>query len=187
MNVKRLLLFLLLVCSYDSLLGLPAQVIMIRHAEKSTEGTQLNLKGQERTAAFVPYFLGDPEVLEFGTPIEIFAVKPSQENGSTRCIETVTPLANRLQQTVTTTYEADQYAKLVAEIKQNPKYEGKMVLICWEHKVLPDMARAFGTITAPEKWLSDVYDRLWKITYNSEATITFEDHSQRLMYGDSHH
>ena len=36
------------------------------------------------------------------------------------------------------------YAQMVKEILTKPEYDGKVVLICWEHKAIGDLATAFG-------------------------------------------
>ena len=53
----------------------PAQVIIIRHAEKPPVGDDLTPKGRQRAAALVPYFLETPEVLEYKLPAAIYALK----------------------------------------------------------------------------------------------------------------
>ena len=50
----------------------PAQVIIIRHAEKPDEGNELSLAGRERAAALAPYFLGETALLRFGPPVAIY-------------------------------------------------------------------------------------------------------------------
>ena len=67
----------------------PAQVIIIRHAEKPTSGNELSLRGEERAAALVPFFLGADELLEFKTPVAIYAQAQKKETSSIRSIETV--------------------------------------------------------------------------------------------------
>ena len=71
----------------------PAQVIIIRHAEKPDSGNGLSLKGMKRAAALVPYFLGTESLLKFGEPVAIYAQAQRHETSSIRPIETVRPLA----------------------------------------------------------------------------------------------
>src|SRR4051812_2923021 len=74
----------------------PAQVIIIRHAEKPDDGNELSLRGEERAAALVPYFLKTGELLKFKTPVAIYAQRPKDADSSLRSIETVKPLADAL-------------------------------------------------------------------------------------------
>ena len=58
-------------------LAQPAQVLIIRHAEKSPQGSavSLSIKGQERAMAFVPFFTQTPELIYQGLPTALFATK----------------------------------------------------------------------------------------------------------------
>ncbi len=164
----------------------PAQILLIRHAEKPKDKarTELSLKGYERAAALVPFFLKNPAYLENGPPVAIYAQTAAHETSSIRPIETVTPLAAELGQKVITTYHRDDYERMVKDILSNPKYEGKTILISWGHRVIGKMAHAFGATNAPSKWPS-VFDRVWRISYKPNGTITFEDLPQKLLYKDS--
>ena len=163
----------------------PAQVIIIRHAEKPSTGNELSLQGRERAAALVPYFLGTDELLEFKTPVAIYAQAQKKETSSVRSIETVKPLADALHLKVNESFTRDEYKSMVEEILQKKEYEGRTVLICWEHKVIPDMAAEFGAVNAPDKWKGEVFDRVWIITFRPNKKPLFTDWPQRLMYGDS--
>lgn len=167
------------------LFALPSQMMIIRHGEKPEEGHGLNLKGRERAEALAPFFSGNNEFLKFGLPVAIYAQKTTPANPSMRPEQTVTPLARALKLVVQTKYEHAEYAKLVEAIKTNPEYEGKTVLICWEHQVIPEMAQLFGAKKAPEKWEGDVFDRVWLIDFLPEQKVSFKDVAQRLLFGDS--
>jgi hypothetical protein len=183
--MRRTLALLLLVgpaCAGEAL-GKPAQVIIIRHAEKPPEGDSLSLKGRERAAALVPYFLGTPEVLTYKTPAAIYAQKSTKGHRSLRPVETVQGLADALKLKIIQ-YPHDDYAQMVEEINAKPEYEGKMVLICWEHHGIPDIARAFRAKDAPDKF-PDAFDRTWVITFPPDGKPTFRDLAQKLMYKDS--
>lgn len=160
----------------------PAQVIIIRHAEKPSTGDDLNAKGRQRAAALVPYFLESPEVLEYKTPVAIYAQKSTEDHLSRRPVDTIKGLAKALNQELIQYPRADAM-KMVKDIMAKPEYEGKMVLICWSHTGIPDMARAFGVKEVPE-WAGKVYDRAWIITFKN-GTPSFRDVPQKLMYGDS--
>lgn len=165
--------------------ALPAQVIIIRHAEKLDQGNQLSTKGKERAAAFAPYFTETDYLTTFGTPAAIYAMAAPKGDSSLRPIQTVTPLANLLKMTIKDSTERDNYRKMVDEIKSSPTYHGKTILICWEHKLIPEIARAFGALQTPGRWPPNIYDRTWVISFDSSGKPTFQNHAQRLMYGDS--
>jgi hypothetical protein len=181
-TLLALLVGLLWACPVD---GKPAQVILILHAEKPAEGADLSQRGKERAAALVPYFLGRPEVLPFKAPVAIYAQGAKKEGSSRRPVETVKPLAAALKLDVIDKYTHDEFPQMVEEVLAKPEYEGKTVLVCWEHKVLPDIARAFGVKDPAQKWHGAVFDRTWVITFAADKKPSLADLPQRLMFGDS--
>jgi hypothetical protein len=177
--------FLILTGFMQDLTALPAQVFIIRHAEKAAEGTGLSLKGKERAAALVPFFMETKELTVHGTPVAIFAMAAPKEDSSMRPIETVKKLADELKITINENYVHDNYKKMVEDIKSNSSYKGKTVLISWEQEAIPDIARAFGALQAPLRWQGDAFDRIWIINFETSGKAVFQNMPQRLMYGDS--
>jgi hypothetical protein len=160
-------------------------VIVIRHAEKPDDGNELNQRGRERAAALTAYFQGRPEVLQFKTPVAIYARAPKSENSSVRPLQTVQPLAAALNLNVVQKFSHDDWPKMVTEILVNHDYKGKMVLVCWEHKVVPDIARALAASGAPDAWHGKDFDRSWIITFQPGGKVSFKDLPQRLLFEDS--
>ncbi len=163
----------------------PAQVIIIRHGEKPDSGPDLDERGYQRAQALVGYFQNNPAVTQFGPPAAIYAMDPKREGGSMRAIETVQPLAQALGLSVNTDYTRKQIQPLVSDIMSNPAYDGKMVLICWEHSVIPDIAQAFGWTAAPRSWPGNAFDRTWILTFQGDQVVNFVDAPQNLLPGDS--
>ncbi len=157
--------------------GRPDQVIIIRHAEKPDRGDDLTWKGRERAAALAPLFQSG----EIGTPVAIYARGASNDHSSRRSVETVTPLARELKLNVNIHH--DDYVEMVKEILTKPEYDGKVVLICWSHKKIPDLATALGIVNPPA-WRGQVFDRLWIIKLK-DGKATLQDLPQRLLFGDS--
>ncbi len=184
-QMRILQVVLLLVVTFASrAFAEPAQVIIIRHGEKPhPEGHDLSLKGRERAAALAPYFMKDPDVLDFGPPVALYAQTRPNESSLGRPIETVTPLAEALHLKINDSFKRDDFKDMMKEIKHEKKYEGHTVLICWEHHKIPDIAAAFGADDAPKKF-HDVYDRTWVLTFK-DGECTFENLPQKLMFGDS--
>jgi len=169
----------------NAALAQPAEVVIIRHAEKPAEGNELSQQGRERAAALAPYFLETAELLEFKPPVAIYAPLPNKEGSSIRSAQTVAPLATMLHLTISEPFHKDQTTQLAQEILNNRRYDGRMVLICWDHKLIPEIAKAFGIQNAPEKWKGEVYDRCWVIKFPAGGNPTFQNLLQRLMFGDS--
>jgi hypothetical protein len=119
----------------------------------------------------------------FPTPNFIFATERTKH--SKRPIETATPLATALNLPIN-----DGYGESPAEIKKMTNailkelaFVGKIVLICWHHGTIPDVAKALGVLKPP-KWESKVFDRVWQITF-PQGKATLKDLPQMLLYGDS--
>lgn len=120
----------------------------------------------------------------FPAPDFIFATKASKR--SNRPVETVTPLARALKLEVNAAYANDDYPDLAEELYTNPKYEGKMVLICWHHGTLPELATTLGATGVKDKWKDSVFDRVWVVTFGEKGRNTpLTKRPQALMPGDA--
>lgn len=171
--------FFLMMLSFSALSATPKEVMLIRHAEKPEEGNELNQKGRERAAALAPFFMGRPEV---APPQAIFAVPTKNDYSSFRTLETVTPLSQALHIKPNQQFTVDDIKGLTTDILTNPAYEGKVVLVAWEHHRIPEIAQGLG-IQNPPKWHGRDFDRVWIVRF--APTVTFQDLPQQLMYGDS--
>jgi len=170
--------------------AMPAQVIIIRHAEKyeDIERIHLNPRGLTRAMALVQFFRSDPRVLEYGPPAAIIAQRPSKKKKSVRCQETVAPLARATGKEVISRFAYGQVAELVNCLRANREWDSKSVLICAEHMDIVHMAKALGVSDVGEVvWPHETYDRVWLIDFSTEdGTVTrFRNIAQRLLFGDS--
>ncbi len=161
-------------------LAAPAQVLIIRHAEKPEDGNGLSEKGFKRALALVQYFKSNPDVTQHGTPAAIFAMKPKDENGSIRAIQTVSPLAQNLGLPVNTPFMKLELSELVNKINSNQQYNGKTVLICWEHKVIPDMAKIFGVNPRPSDWPGEDFETVFEIDFTGNKVSKFKTFKENL-------
>lgn len=175
----------LLLASAAPAFAAPAQIVVIRHGEKPDAGSELNERGLARAKALANYFRTNPAVIKHGPPAAIYAMQPKGPGGSVRAIQTVQPLADALNLTINSDWKKDQLGELVAAVLAAPGLEGKTVLICWEHKVIPDMVRRFGWTTAPSRWDGAVYDRAWILDLVGGRPVAFTDAPQRVLPGDS--
>ena len=185
MKLLSRLLCAALACAATSALAAPAQVVIIRHGEKPPSGPDLDERGYARAQALIGFFESAPAVTQFGPPAAIYAMKPKDEDGSRRPIETVTPLAQALGVKIDADYTRKQIAQLVKDILGNPAYEGKTVLICWEHHMIPDIVAAFGWTSAPRTWPGSSFDRAWVLTFDGDKVADFADAPEKLLAGDS--
>jgi len=171
--------------------AMPAQVIIIRHAEKYEDRRQIHLtpKGRTRALALVELFQSDPRVLEFGRPAAVIAQSPSAKKASRRCLETVEPLAAALRLPVISQFTYGQAGELVHWLKDQRQYDGKAVLICMQHMEIDELAQALGVADLrPRIWPHETYDRLYILTYDPKdgRLLSFRNLPQRLLFGDSY-
>jgi hypothetical protein len=184
--MKRILLLL----AFSALIahGQPAQIILLRHAEKPEDDSSLHLtpRGEQRAQALAD-FLGKPNALTSNAPIAAFyATRVTRHAHSQRTGETLAPLAKQLSLPVRTPYEAELYPLLARDILGNRAYQGKTVVICWTHHELAELAEALGVLPKPPKWKDKAFDRFWLI-HPGRRSAAFQDLPQRLLKGDSKH
>ncbi len=182
----------------------PTKIMLIRHGEKQEvpppaaideNGTpdkhSLIPRGWERAGALVPLFRCQIPNPAIARPTAIFAAAASSDVSlafaegedlakSLRPQETVAPLARALSITVNTDFavgDESDAAQVIAAL------DG-VVLVSWEHKHLPAIARAFSS-AAPQRWpADDVFDLVW-ILDRSGQTYTFRSIQQSLLDGDA--
>ncbi|HTW95841.1 MAG TPA: histidine phosphatase family protein [Tepidisphaeraceae bacterium] len=157
----------------------PKAIYILRHGEKPDGEKDPNLspQGYERARSLAKVI---PE--HFCTPDFIFATAPSKH--SARPLETIEPLAQSLHMSVIDPYPDADFGKLAHALLTEPQYRGKTIVICWHHEEIPSLARALGAESAPRKWKSDVFDRMWVLTY-SHGQVVFQDLPQKALPGDS--
>ncbi len=181
-------IFLLLAFSALIAHGQPAQIIVLRHAEKPDDDAALHLspRGEKRARALAD-FLGNPNALTSNAPIAaLYATRVTRHAHSQRTGETLAPLSKRLSLPVQTPYEAELYPLLASDILRNRAYQGKTVVICWTHHELAELAEALGVSPKPPKWKDNTFDRLWLLRPGTRSA-GFQDLPQHLLRGDSKH
>lgn len=157
----------------------PREILIIRHAEKPNDGKDANLspRGYARATALVQFFSAS-----FDTPDYLFTTQKSPH--SDRPLETLTPLATALHMTLSSTIADDDFAVLAQQILTDPQYAGKMIIVCWHHGKIPNLARALGVNQPPDPWPDSVFDRVWHIRYTG-GQATLEVLPQHVLFGDS--
>jgi hypothetical protein len=161
-----------------TLKNMPAQILLLRHAEKPESAADLGLspRGQIRAAALAVYL---PAV--FGRPSHLVAA--SQSKDSNRPALTLKPLSDALRLPVDTRFAHDQFKELAHELLGDPHYQGARIVLCWHHGEIPDLARALQVPDAPDHWDPDVFDRIWQVDYGLEQPKLTKVH-QKLLFGD---
>lgn len=164
--------------------SLPAQVLILRHAEKpeDKEETTLSEKGERRAQALIRV-LG-PGNGRFEVPEKIFAQAPKDDEGSVRSLQTARPLAQALGLRVNQQYEVGEGWALAEHLLEAPVYDGKVVLIIWGRDEIGDIAHGLGARRLPNKWPKGVYDRVWRLVFDGDH-VKAQDLPMRALRGDS--
>ena len=159
----------------------PAQIILIRHAEKPADADDphLSAAGRDRAARLVKFVTTDPALMKFGPPVAIFATQTTKHDNGQRTQETVAPLAASLKLAVRTPFLGKDFGALAKIILADPSFAGKTVLVCWNHEEIPALTAALGVRPQPPKWKSKVFDRVYLISY-SHGKATLTDLPERL-------
>jgi len=170
--------------------AMPAQVIIMRHAEKYQDPRHIHLssKGRTRALALAEFFQSDPRVLRFGRPAAIIAQSPTAQNLSQRSLETVAPLAKELGLPVISQFTYGQSKEMVHWLKNQRQYDGKTVLICMNHWEIQELVQALGVVDLrPRIWPHETFDRLYILTYAPEdgRLLSFRNLPEKLLFGDS--
>lgn len=167
----------------------PKTIFIVRHGEKPgdpaldnpEDGIDLSTRGYERAAALAPYF-----VAKFGKPDAMFATQPSKH--SNRPVETITPLAQAVNEEIKADIADADFASLANEILSDSKYGGQVLLICWHHGNIPALTQALGGQPPEDPWPGAVFDRVWQLDYPSGVAtpsgLPVQNIPQQLMFGD---
>ncbi len=182
MMAKLFLTFLVLAA--HSLWAMPAQILLMRHGEKPVVGNELSAQGWRRAQA-LPTLFARPELRRFGLPVGLYAMAPSHPGGSIRAIETLSFTSKVLNEPTNAQFTKDLVPQLVAQIKSNSAFNGKFIVICWEHTVLLEIAREFGLPNPPD-WPDTQFDRMWNLNFSPQGQlIGFQNLPERLLPTDS--
>jgi len=173
-------------------------VLIIRHGEKpggswpgrgitadeAPDEASLVVRGWQRAGSWCALFGTTLGGATYPRPDRIYALPGNTGHASHRSLETVMPLADRLQRQLITTYDFGEEEGLVAEVLQG----SGVALICWEHKaigaeILPRIAR--GKVSVPEKWDSSRFDVVLRFDLPDEKPPVFRQLMPCLMSGDS--
>jgi phosphohistidine phosphatase SixA len=154
----------------------PRIVMLMRHGEdKGEDDFHLNSRGIERAGA-LPKLFG----ARLPAPQVIVATRASKR--SDRPVETVKPLARALNLPIDNRFKDDDYQALADRLLNDDRFAGKVVLVCWHHGTLPELASALG-VKNPGVWPKSQFDHVWVIEFEGKRP-KLDDVPQRLMPGD---
>jgi len=144
----------------------PAKVIIIRHGEKPIEGNELSVQGCER-AYLLPNFFK-----QWSQFAAIYAQQPNGKKSSLRPIQTVTPTALKYNLKINNSFRRDEYEKMTVDLLDNTNFDGKVIIVSWEHTLIPKIAEGLGVRLNASLgyWPGSVFDQAWVITFNQLNT-----------------
>jgi hypothetical protein len=156
-----------------------ATVLIIRHAERPTVGSDLTAKGQQRAETYAKYFRElkiDSKVVE-----PDFLVAAADSAASQRPRLTLEPLSKALGMKLDLQFKAKEDAKLAAELCAKP--HGKNILICWHHGKIPDLVKALGADPAKlmpnGTWPDEEFGWILVLRYDGDGRL-IPDQTKRL-------
>lgn len=167
---------------------MPSSIILIRHAEKPTdgpEGQNLSKKGWKRAYALPRLFAENLQLKTRGLPDFLIAAKPHTKTGSVRSIQTLQPLSEWLLKPILANFTKDDISKLAQLIKTSPEMNGKVVMIAWQHDSIPELAKRLGAWQAPSEWPSETFDRFWLLDFENNKLVNFQNLPQQLLEKDA--
>jgi hypothetical protein len=165
-------------------------LVLIRHGEKPAKGLgQLSCQGLNRSLAL-------PRVLtaKFGKPDFIFAPDPRHQTTDQgnlydyiRPLATIEPTAIQFGLPVNTQFGFRDVHQLGQEIIQ-PKYQGSLVFIAWEHSLLVNLvkdlvAQGGGDPSKVPEWGHDDFDSIYivKLTrVDGRLSVSFTSDQEGL-------
>ncbi len=210
MNKNLIRCFIIILFYYAHLNSCPHAIFITRHAEKTDEKIDLTFdrwhlkatkplstRGWQRAYGLVPLFTMDERLTPYGHISALFAPKPDNCYNSVRPIQTLTPLAKKLDLKINSKFELcpDGMQAMVDEIMHSHKYDNTTIWIAYEHKHIPTLANLFKkassqqNIKIPDTWPNQSFDRIWILEFDTKtnALMSFKNMPQRLLIHDSEH
>src|ERR1700728_3596693 len=180
----------------------PRTLLMIRHGEKTDHGDKgvdshgdanpdgLIPRGWERAGALVTLFAPNRTTLNSALPSPGALVSPKYSDPVHRPDLTLLPLSQRLGLTILMQHPVD--ARPAKIVKSLLAIQADVVLICWEHDHLVNVADAVPAAVpvanpadVPDAWPDDRFDVIWRFDLDGQTGIwTFSSLDQQLLAGD---
>ena len=146
----------------------PAQVLLMRHGHKGPSPSDYNLstQGFQRAldlASVIPSCFGAP------SHITTYFLDPDTSKNA-RSYQTAVPLAVASGVNIHIETSAVTQSRAVGErILQEPRFNGGLVVIFWEHRHLPALAAGLGWPTMPPI-RDDDFDQLYQLRYPPDSS-----------------
>jgi hypothetical protein len=161
-------------------------ILIIRHAEKPDNGSDLSTAGEERAKAYVNYFKSFTVNSRPSAPDYLIVAADSKKSRRPR--QTLEPLSQATGLAIDGRFSDKQFQELAEEIRTRPP--GKHILICWHHGEIPQLVRALGADPAPllpkSQWPAEVYGWIIQLRYDANGRLMeARRFNENLMPDDS--
>ena len=149
----------------------PSRILLLRHAEKpddpkSPDLAPAGMVRAERLAQYIP--------ATFGRPDFVFAAAVAKD--SVRSYLTMRPLCDALAVPLDASLKGKKYKDLATKLLSDTAYADCMVVICWSHNELPELADDLNARQGdyPDPWDSSVFNLILQLDYakGGEPTVT---------------
>ena len=160
----------LMLCMCQHASAVPAQVLLLRHAEKNDTRGDYNLDAAGlqralRLAAMIPRCFWNP------TQIRTFEITFATSKNA-RSYQTAVPLGVytgvNVYQVTNSTLGSRSFGEQVLVL---PQYDGASCVFVWEHRALPELAEGMGWADMPPIQ-DDNFDELYLMTYSAAGGTT---------------
>lgn len=169
-------------------------VLIIRHCEKPDTGDELSAIGYARAGAYVSYF---QNFAPGGAALKwTHLIAAANSANSRRPYLTLEPLARATGLEIDASYGDKDMERLAKDLRENPKYEGGNLLICWRHGEILQLAEALGVEAhrlpgsanwPSEPWPGCVFGWVLQLRFETDGGLIESQTvclNQRLMYAD---
>lgn len=140
-------------------------IIIIRHAEKPSVGSDLSKDGITRAKELHNYLL-KAELLKDNMKLDLIIAMKQHKDHSNRPYQTVMYLAEHLGLKIHNDYERDEIDKLIKFLSEHKE---KNIVICWEHNRIVDIIRNLTDITI--EWKGSDYSSVYIIKDKSISKL----------------
>lgn len=176
--------------------GCETTILLMRHCEKygplvmsGKHNQHCSLVGLER-AHYMAFQLFNQT---WPNPSFLYALSPDRGGHfNHRQVETLTPIALKLGLSINSDFKEGQDVQLATHVfqkMQTGKTCGKVVVISWTHRSLPQLAAAFGCGTftqehggCPYRFPEDSFDQVWMLKYVYEPSSVLETNKKHKKH-----
>lgn len=144
------------------------KLVFIRHAEKPSNGDNLNCQGLNRSMLL-------PAVLmkKFGKPNNIYVPTPTagKDTRRARMLQTITPFAAKYNLNINSAYGVDDYRNVGKALLN----EHGTVIIVWQHTSISAIVKSLGVKSRSLGWADDDFDSIWIVTFPNGTPMLTKD------------